>query len=158
MAGATLASCLPATNLPSHASEPPLDPVAFFAGPTEGSGSLTTITGAHQQLAVKSVGTPLPGGGLSLAQQISLSGEPERDRTWVIRPLGGSQFTGTLTEAVGPVRADVTGNSMTVRYDTRDYAVRQRLVLGADGKLHNRLDIHKWGLNVARLSETITRK
>jgi hypothetical protein len=152
------ASCLPATDLPPQASAPLLDPVAFFTGVSEGQGTLATLTGKRQAIHARSAGAPLAGGGLSLTQRISLSGEPTRGRTWVIRPLGQGRYSGTLTEAVGPVQGHVSGNSMTIRYRTKDYTVRQRLVLGADGVVHNRLDIVKWGLNVARLEETIARK
>ncbi len=153
-----LTSCLPTIDLPPQAEAPAFDPVAFFAGTSEGRGSLTTITGKRQQFHVTSVGTPVPDGSLSLTQQISLEGEPTRERTWIIRPLGRGIYTGTLTEAVGTVQAYAYGNTLLIRYSTKDYMVDQRLVLGSDGAVHNRLDIYKWGLNVARLHETIEKK
>lgn len=158
-----LTSCLPAVDLPPEATEPRLDPITYFTGASEGQGILNTITGDEQWVLVSSVGTPLPDGSLSLNQRIVQGGavessETTRNRTWIIRPTGPSTYSGILTEAKGPVEASVRGNSMTIRYRTNDYTVRQRLVLSADGKLRNRLDVYKWGLNVARLSETIEKK
>lgn len=150
-----LGGCLPGVDLPPAAAAPAFDPVAFFAGPTRGSGTLTTLTGGRKAISVTSVGTPAPDGSLVLRQDITTEGDGTRQRTWTIHPLGGGRYTGTLTEAVGPVTAEVVGNRMTIRYKTKDYRVRQTLVLGADGRVANRLDVVKWGLNVARLGETI---
>lgn len=159
----TLCSCLPAVDLPPQSDEPALDPLAFFTGPSKGQGILNTITGGEQWVLVSSVGTPLADGSLSLRQRIVQGGELEsdettRDRTWIIRPISPGTYTGTLTEAIGPVEAKVRGNSMTIRYRTNDYTVHQRLVLGADGKLQNRLDVRKWGVKVATLRERIEKR
>ena len=158
LAALALAGCLPPVELPPQATEPKLDPIAFFTGPTEGHGTLSTITGLKQSLHVVGIGRPLAGGGLVLDQRIALSGEPVRNRRWTIRPAGPGRYTGTLTEAIGAVDARVSGNRMTVRYETEDYAVRQELALGSDGAVRNRFDAIKWGLNVARLDERISRK
>ncbi len=153
-----LAGCLPASPLPPVSEAASLDPIKFFAGASEGHGQLATVIGKTQTVHVTSLGTRNPDGSLTLAQHIETQGEVARDRRWVIRPLGQGRYTGSLTEAVGPVEATVAGNAMSIRYRTKDYRVRQSLVLGRDGAIHNRLDIVKWGLNVARLSETIVRQ
>ena len=156
-AALALAGCLPPVELPPAAATPKLDPVAFFTGVTEGRGTLSTITGSRQALQVISIGRRQADGSLVLDQRIALSGEPVRRRRWTIRPAGRARYTGTLTEATGAVEAQVSGNRMTIRYETKDYAVRQELALGGDGALRNRFDIVKWGLNVARLDERIVR-
>ncbi|WP_187107733.1 DUF3833 family protein [Sphingomonas xanthus] len=153
-----LAACLPSADRPRADAQPKLDPIAFFAGYTEGRGALHKLVGNSQPLSVSSVGRKLPGGGLRLDQLLHLEGEAVRERRWTIWPMGKGRFTGSLTEAVGPVEAAVQGNRMTIRYATEDYRVRQTLTLGMDGIVHNRLDIYKWGLNVARLDERIARK
>ncbi len=156
-AALVLGGCLPPVELPPEAAEPRLDPVVFFTGLTEGEGTLSTITGSKQALRVVSIGRRQADGVLVLDQRIALSGEPVRDRLWTIRPAGPGRYTGTLTEAIGAVDARVSGNRMTIRYATKDYAVRQELALGPDGQLRNRFDAVKWGLNVARLDERISR-
>jgi len=152
-----LGGCLPAVDLPDRAAEPRFDPIVFFTGETRGGGALATISGSRSPIEVRSIGRPARGGGLMLDQRIR-EGAKIRDRQWSIRPLGNGRFTGELTEAVGPVEARVDGNMMTIAYRTADYRVRQRLVLGGDGAVRNRLDIYKWGLNVARLGERIERR
>lgn len=153
-----LAGCLPASPLPPVSEAHSFDPIEFFTGVSEGVGQLATVTGKTQTVHVTSLGTRHPDGSLTLDQHIATQGKKARDRQWIIRPLGHGRYTGSLTEAVGPVDATVAGNAMTIRYRTKDYRVRQSLVLGRDGAIHNRLDVVKWGLNVARLSETIVRK
>ena len=157
-AALALCGCLPAVELPQAQAEPRLDPIAFFTGLSEGRGTLSTLTGGKQALHVVSIGRPAADGSLVLDQRIVLSGEPVRDRRWTIRPAGPGRYTGTLTEATGAVEATVSGNRMTIRYETKDYAVWQALALGGDGQIRNRLDIVIWGLNVARLEERIVRK
>lgn len=152
-----LSGCLPTIDLPPVAAAPAFDPIAYFAGPTRGSGTLTTLSGVRKKVTVTSLGTPGADGSLVLEQNIATEGDGTRRRTWTIKRLGGGRYTGTLTEAVGPVTAEVSGNWMMIRYATNDYRVRQTLVLGADGQVANRLDVIKWGLNVARLGETIVR-
>jgi hypothetical protein len=152
-----LCGCLPPVELSAQAAEPKLDPIAFFTGLTEGRGTLSTITGRKQSLHVVSVGRPRADGSLVLDQRIALSGEPVRDRRWTIRPAGPGRYAGTLTEALGTVDARVSGNRMTIRYRTENYAVRQQLALTSGGELRNRFDAVKWGLNVARLDERISR-
>lgn len=156
-AALTLGGCLPPVELPPEAAEPKLDPIAFFTGLTEGRGTLSTIAGRKQNLHVVSIGRPSPDGGLVLDQRIALSGEPVRDRRWTLSPAGPGRYSGSLTEAIGPVEARVRGNRMMIRYETKDYAVSQELALTGDGTLRNRFDAIKWGLNVARLDERISR-
>jgi len=151
-----LGGCLPSAPLPPQADEPALDPIAFFTGPSHGTGELALLTGKRTPIAVRSVGHMQRDGALRLDQDIR-EGTKRRTRRWVIRPLGAGRFTGSLTEAIGPVEATVRGNKMQIAYATNDYRVRQVLVLQADGTIANRLDVIKWGLNVARLRERISR-
>lgn len=77
-------------------------------------------------------------------------------------PCGWSppgRFTGTLTDATGPVAVTVSGARATIRYRTPDgITIRQQLALQADGRtLLNRLDAYKFGLRVATVDETISR-
>ena len=154
-----LTACLPAVDLPEDADAPALDPIAFFEGETEGRGALTLITGKTHRISVTSEGSLRPDGSLELVQQIGEGDKPPRTRTWIMTDEGGGIYGGSLTDAVGAVEARADGNRMTMRYETEGERIEQTLVLEPDGTtVRNRLDAYKWGLNVARLDETIVKK
>jgi hypothetical protein len=71
--------------------------------------------------------------------------------------LGPGHFTGTLTEATGPVDITVSGPRALIRYPMKGgLEVRQQLALQSDGRtVLNRLSVRKFGLEVAHLDETI---
>lgn len=157
--GARVAShvILPPVAVPSPATSTPFEPLEFFEGTTSGSGTLHRLDSKDFDLSVQSNGKRLPDGGLELTQTIALEGEPERTRTWVLKADGDNRYTGTLTGATGEVSAITGGRRMVITYDTDGKTIRQTLTQVDEHKLLNRLDVYKWGLNVARVDETITR-
>ena len=90
--------CLPALPHIDSGEAPAFDAIAFFEGSTEGLGTRT------------------PGGGLTLVQSVRLGDAPPSERTWVLRPAGLARWTGTLTDADGPVEAWAEGNRLWIRY------------------------------------------
>ncbi|MEA3058101.1 MAG: hypothetical protein QOF34_916, partial [Sphingomonadales bacterium] len=83
--------------------------------------------------------------------------KPVRTRKWVMRPAGPNHFSGTLTDATGPVDIVVSGDTATVRYTmTGGLSVVQQMRLQADGRtLSNHVDARKFGLKFARVDGTI---
>ena len=69
--------------------------------------------------------------GLILEQTIREAEKPPSMRRWTIRRVAQNRYTGTLTDAVGPVTAQIA--------------------------VLNRLVVRKFGARVAMLSETIKR-
>lgn len=151
-----LAGCATSVRLPAD-SGTKFDPIAFFTGRSQGQGTLRQPFSPARQLQVDSFGRPDGRGGLILSQVIRQEGKQPRTRTWTIRPAGPNLYTGTLTDAVGPVTVTTRGPRAQVRYEMRDgLEVEQQLALQADGKtLLNRLEVRKWGVRVARVEETI---
>ncbi|MEN3973015.1 DUF3833 family protein [Sphingomicrobium sp. XHP0235] len=152
-----LCGCLNAVDLPDHSATPVLDPIQFFEGETSGRGTLSVITGERRDIAVSSTGTVLEDGSIRLVQRIDDGDGSPATRVVTMRALGDGRYEGTVTDAVEPLTAQVEGNRMTLRYRTPDERVRQILVLEDDRTLRNRLDAYRWGLNVARLDETIVK-
>ena len=74
-----------------------------------------------------------------------------------MRQTGPGRWTGTLTDAAGPVTVVEKGNTGLIRYRMRNGAqVEQELRLLPGGRvLRNRLVVHKWGVRVAWVDETI---
>lgn len=149
------ASCT-SVQLPAD-SRANFDPIAFFTGRSQGEGSLHQLFSSPQQLRVESEGRPDGRGGLVLTQRIRQDGKAPRTRQWVMRRVGPNRYTGTLTEAVGPVSIMTSGPRATIRYTMKDgLQVRQQLALQGDGRtLLNHLTVTKWGVRVARVEETI---
>ena len=138
------------------AEQASLDPIAFFTGRTFGTGTLNVVLSGSTPIAVESVGRPEPG-GLLLRQTIREGDQPPRVREWRIRRVAPGRYTGTLTEAEGPVTLTTRGPRALIRYRMKDgLAVEQQLALQADERtILNDLLVSKWGVRVARLSETI---
>ena len=148
-----LAACA-SPDLP--AGDAPLDPIAFFTGVTNGEGSLDTLVARPTPVSVSSLGFP-EHGGLKLVQRIREGDKPERVRTWTMRRTAAGRYTGTLTDAKGPVTITVEGPRAQVSYRTPSgLRIQQQLTLQADGRtILNRLKAYKFGLRVAVLDETI---
>ena len=142
-----------------QAALPGFDPVAFFAGRTEGKGVLRIAFHAPASTLVEGEGSRGPGGAISLAQEVKRAGHVSSHRRWLIRPLGGGRFAGTLTDAVGPVSGEVGGNRLHLVFRMRGgLHAEQWLYLRPGGQVaDNVMLVRKFGLPVARLDETITR-
>jgi hypothetical protein len=81
-----------------------------------------------------------------------------RTRKWVMHPAGPNHFTGTLSDATGPVDLVVNGNSATVRYIMTDgrLSVVQQMRLQGDGRtLSNHVVAKKFGVTFAHVDGTI---
>lgn len=153
-----LSACATRVQLPA-AEGTVLDPIAFFSGRSQGEGMLHQVFSDPKRLRVDSTGRQDGSDGLVLTQVIRLEGKRPRTRTWTMRPAGPNLYSGTLTEAVGPVAVVIEGPRAQIAYATKDgLEVRQQLALQADGRtLLNHLIVTKWGVRVARAEETIRR-
>ncbi len=136
---------------------PALDMVAFFTGKTRGEGQLSVLLEAPKRISVDSVGRTDRKGDLILDQTVREEGKAARNRRWVMRRAGPGRFTGTLTDAVGPVSVTVAGSEADIRYKMKDgLSVAQTLQLQPGGQtIANRMAVKKFGVRVARLQETI---
>ncbi len=152
-----LSGCLPGQPRLALEAEPPFDVVEFFEGRTAGLGVLHIRGRAPVVVEVESTGTLRPDGVLELVQTITRGDNEPTSRTWTFEPLGGGRFTGDLTEATGPVEAEVVGNRLEIHYKTgRVTSVSQTLELQSGGRLAlNLLTVKVLGVPVARLTEQI---
>lgn len=138
------------------AEQASLDPIAFFEGRSYGTGTLKIAFDGSRPIAVESRGVR-DAEGLTLTQTIHEGGQPARTREWRMRRLGPGRYTGTLTEAEGAVSLVTRGPRAVIRYRMKNgLSVEQQLALQADERtILNHLEVRKWGVRVARLSETI---
>jgi hypothetical protein len=141
------------------APPPRFDAIRFFTGASRGEGHLKVILSRPRAVRVQSRGVVGPGGVLTLDQRIEEEGKPPRTRRWRIREVAPGRYSGTLTDAVGPIVGKARGDRLTLRYRAKGgVAIEQRLTLAPDGRSAlNRLSAKKFGVPVARLTETIRR-
>lgn len=139
---------------------PELRPETFFAGETIGRGVIQTLGGRPSRtFEVRSTGRV--SGGVIRVDQVIRYGDGKIDRrSWRLRRTGPNSYAGTLSGAAGPIRAEVAGNALRLRYLLRHPAVRmeQWLHLQPDGRtVLNQGTVRALGFVVARLSEQIVR-
>jgi hypothetical protein len=74
-----------------------------------------------------------------------------------MRPNGPNRFTGSLTDAAGPVDVTVSGRQAAIRYTMKGgLKIVQRIELQADGRtLSNHVDVRKFGLKFASVDGTV---
>lgn len=140
---------------------PALRPEVFFAGETHGWGVLQTPGGRpSQRFEVVGHGENDAQGRFHLRQTVSWGDGRRVMREWVMTADGKNGYRATLSDAKGPVRAEVRGNVFHLRYRLADPAVmmEQYLYLQADGRsVLNTGTVTAMGVPVAHLSEQIVR-
>jgi hypothetical protein len=121
------------------AADPKLDMLAFFTGRSHADNVIKIALHAPHKLIVDSVGGRNKEGQFVLIDTIEEEGKPVRKRVWVMQPVGPDHFSGTLTDATGPVDVVVDGPNATIRYTMADGGLKivQELRLERDGTLAN---------------------
>jgi len=137
------------------------DPVAFFTGKTRGSGMLTKFLSGTRRVSDSNVGTVREDGMLVLDQTVDVVGEKVRIRKWQLRETAPGQFTGTLSDANGPVTAKLTDTVLRITYTLTEgnMAVEQVITLLPDGQsAHNVMKVRRLGITFATLEGTIRKE
>jgi len=153
-----LSLLLLASATPTAATAPRFDPLVFFDGLSRGEGRLKVAMRAGRLVDVRSEGHR-EGKTLVLEQRVEEEGEPARDRTWRITEVSPGRYTGTLSDAAGPVTGETRGNRLHLSFRMKGgLKADQWLTLAPDGRsAHNIMKVRKLGITVATLDETIRR-
>ena len=142
--------------LASPVAAAPFNPVEFFRGRTHGDGTLKGIFQASKTIRVDSFGSDEKDGSLLLKQIIHEPGKPPRTRYWRMKQDGPTGFSGTLTDAASPVRVDVKGDTVRIRYKGKDNLdFDQRLTPAGPREVRNRMKVKRFGITVAHFEELI---
>jgi len=141
----------------ASAPAPALDMTAFFSGHTHADNVMKIVLNRPARLVVDSVGGRGDRGDFVLIDTVREEGKPVRERKWIMRPVGANRFTGSLTDATGPVDVTVTGRQAVIRYTMKGgLKVVQQMELQADGRtLSNHVVVRKFGLKFASVDGTI---
>ena len=153
-----IAILIAATAVAAHADpETKLDMTDFFTGKTHADNVIKIALHSPHKLTVDSVGGRNKDGDFILIDNVQEEGKPARKRTWAMRSVGPNHFTGSLSDAVGPVDIQVAGSSATIRYVMREgnMKIEQRLTLQPNGTLSNQVVARKFGMKFATVQGTI---
>lgn len=137
--------------------DPKLDMTGFFTGRTHADNIIKIALHGPHRLIVDSIGGRNKQGEFILIDTVQEEGKPVRKRTWEMHPVGPDHFTGTLSDAIGPVDVAVSGKSATISYVMKDghLKITQQLQLQANGTLANHVVAKKFGLKFAEVDGTI---
>lgn len=151
-----LAGCGSQSGREFAARTPAFDAAAFFAGTTEGTGTLHRVLRRDKTMVVRGTGRYVDG-RLLLTQRILIEGEPPSRRTWDLHRVAPGQWRGTLSDGSGPVTLVSAGNTLRIRFRTSGgLRVDQWLYLRPDGRTAlNRMKITRLGARFASIDETI---
>jgi hypothetical protein len=102
-------------------------------------------------------GQILSDGSLSLIQQVHDQGKPTRHRRWLIREISPGRFTGTMSDAVGPVQIQQIGGKFLFRFSMKGkLAIEQWITPLPGGKsARSKVTVRKLGMRVATSEGTI---
>jgi hypothetical protein len=132
------------------------NPTDFFRGHTHGVGTLRVIFQSPKRMEVDSLGTAEKDGSLVLRQVIHEPGKDPRTRYWRLRQTAPNRFEGTLTDAAGPVRVDVTAKGVRIRYTAPNHLNFDQLLQPVGpAEVHNHMRVKRFGITVARFEEVI---
>jgi hypothetical protein len=133
-----------------------LDIVGFFTGRTHADNDLKIVFHSAHKLIVDTVGRR-QGSEFIEVDTVHEQGKPVRTRTWQMREVGPNHFTGTLSDATGPVDMTVSGTTATIRYVMNGgLNILETMQLQRDGRtLSNHVDARKLGLRFARVDGVI---
>jgi hypothetical protein len=131
----------------------------FFIGATEGSGTVSVIMSGRHGMRDRARGRLDSSGALLLDQVVEEEGKPARRRSWRLARSGANGITGTISDARGPVKGDISGDTLHLRYRlVAGPSVEQWITLQPGGRTaSNRMTFHRFGLKVATV-ESVIRK
>ena len=134
-----------------------LEPLRFFEGRTEMLSLVKVMMKKPYQSRTVGTGRILPDGSLSLIQHINDHGKPSTQRRWLIREISPGKFTGTMSEAVGPVQVQQIGGKFLFRFKMKGkLAIEQWLTPLPGGKAaRSKVTVKKFGMRVASSEGTI---
>ena len=140
-----------AAFLPVSADAGIRQPLRFFEGRTEMQAVVKVIMKKPYRSRTLGTGRILGDGSLALLQQVYDEGQAPEQRRWKVRQVGPGHYSGTMTEAVGPVAVDEVEGSYRFKFRMKgNLTVEQWLTPTPDGNsARSNLTVRKFGMKVA---------
>jgi hypothetical protein len=141
---------------PAKAERMP-DALSFFEGRTELLSLVKVVMKTPYRSQTLGRGQILKDGSLSLVQQVHDQGKPTSHRRWLIRQVSPGQFTGTMSDAIGPVQIQQIGGKFLFRFKMKGkLAIEQWITPLPGGKsAKSKVTVRKLGMRVATSEGTI---
>ncbi|HEU0311121.1 MAG TPA: hypothetical protein VFR36_07890 [Sphingomicrobium sp.] len=138
-------------------AEQTIDALRFFEGRTESIATIKLIMKKPYQSRSIGRGDIQPDGSLLLVQRVEDEGKPPHDRRWHIREIEPGRFTGTMSEAKGPVTIDEVGGRYRFRFKMKgNVSVEQWVTPMPGGRAATTtVTIRKMGITVGQSEGTI---
>lgn len=134
----------------------PSDPMRFFEGRTESISTIKVFTKKPFQSRTLGKGI-INDGTLSLVQRVHEDGKAPYERRWRMRQVSPGRFTGTMTEANGPVIAEEIDGRYRFRFKMKGHvSIEQWLTPLPGGDVaQSKVTIRKFGMKVGSSDGTI---
>lgn len=153
---ALIVAALSGVATAASAEKPHLDLIDFFTGRTHAVSEIKIAFRRPLGHVTHSVGRRAANGDLILVDTVKEEGKPRKERRWVMRRSGPNRFTGSMSEAVGPVQITVDGIRATIRYKMKGgISIDQRLTKRDQKTLLNHVSARKLGIRLGRLEGTV---
>jgi len=139
------------------ASEPPADPLRFFAGRTESRATVRLLFKTPYHTHTMGTGRIEADGSLSLIQRVEDDGKPPLERRWHVTQAGPRHWTATMSQAIGPVAIDQVGDRFRFRFAMAGHLSVEQWLTPLPGATAARTvtKVRKYGLTVATTEGTV---
>ena len=146
-----------AAILPASADAGIRQPLRFFEGRTEMVSTVKVIMKKPYRSRTLGDGRILDDGSLTLLQHVYDEGQPPKQQKWTVHQVGPGRYSGTMTEAVGPVAVDEVNGRYRFKFKIKgNLAVEQWLTPAPDGNsARSKLTVRKFGMKVASAAGTV---
>ena len=133
------------------------DPLRFFAGRTETQGMVKVLFRKPYRTRSLGQGRIEPDGSLSLVQRVEDDGKPPRERRWRVHQVGPGRYSGTMSDAAGPVDIEQVGNRYRFRFTMKGHLNVEQWLTPMAGATAARTTtrIRKFGMTVATTDGTV---
>lgn len=141
------------------AAEQKNNAMSFFEGRTESLATIKLVMKKPYKSRSIGRGEIKADGSLVLVQRVEDEGKPVHERRWHIRETSPGRFTGTMSEAKGPVTVDEVGGRYRFRFKMKgNVSVEQWIAPLPGGKTAStKVTIRKMGITVGQSEGTIRR-
>ena len=141
---------------PAKAERMP-EALRFFEGRTEMLSQVKVMMKRPYRSQTLGRGQILSDGSLSLVQQVHEEGKAASQRRWLIRQVSPGRFTGTMSEAIGPVQIEQVRGKFLFRFRMKGkLAIEQWITPLPGGKsARSKVTVRKLGMRVATSEGTI---
>lgn len=150
---ALAAVAVPASSGPAKID----DPLRFWEGRTESISTVKIVMKKPYRSHAIGRGRIKPDGSLELVQRVDDEREGTKERRWQIRQVGPGRYSGTMSEAKGPITIEEIGGKFRFRFKMPGgVAVEQILTPLPGGRsASSKVTIKKLGVTVGRSEGTV---